>query len=63
MILYVEANGVNPFPAVEQRMRQNDKVLRFLTVRTDPDLKRAESKGRKPKVESEGGDDQPSGRQ
>ena len=58
VILYVEANGVNPFPEVEQRMRQNDKVLRFLTVRTDPDLKRAESKGRKPKAVSEGDDDE-----
>ena len=26
---------------VEHRMRQNDKILRFLTVRTDEDLKRA----------------------
>ena len=25
----------NPFPEVEQRMRQNEHVLRFLTVRTD----------------------------
>ncbi len=31
----VEAAGVNPFPEVEQRMRQNEKVLRYLTVRTD----------------------------
>ena len=48
VVLYIEANGVNPFPPVEQRMRQNDKVLRFLTVRTDEDLKRAASKGKKP---------------
>ena len=48
VVLFVEANGVNPFPPVEQRMRQNDKVLRFLTVRTDEDLKRAASKGKKP---------------
>ena len=26
---------------VEYRMRQNDKILRYLTVRTDQDLKRA----------------------
>ena len=63
VILYIEANGVNPFPEVEQRMRQNDKVLRFLTVRTDQDFKRAASKGRKPKAESEDGDDRPQGRQ
>jgi small subunit ribosomal protein S6 len=48
VVLYVEANGVNPFPDVEQRMQQNDKVLRFLTVRTDLDLKRAARKGKKP---------------
>ena len=48
VVLYVEANGVNPFPEVEQRMQQNDKVLRFLTVRTDKDLKRAARKGKKP---------------
>lgn len=28
-------------PEVELRLKQNDKVLRFLTVRTDEDLKRA----------------------
>ena len=49
VVLYVEANGVNPFPEVEQRMRQNDKVLRYLTVRTDQDLKRAARKGKKPR--------------
>ena len=47
VVLYVEANGVNPFPEVEQRMQQNEKVLRFLTVRTDKDLKRAARKGKK----------------
>ena len=25
----------NPFPEVEQRMQQNEHILRFLTVRTD----------------------------
>ena len=49
VILYIEANGVNPFPEVERRMRQNDKILRFLTVRTDLDLKRAARKGKKPR--------------
>jgi len=46
VVLYVEANGVNPFPEVEQRLRQNDKILRYLTVRTDEDLKRAARKGK-----------------
>ena len=47
VLLYVEADGVNPFPEVEQRLRQNEKILRFLTVRTDEDLKRAARKGKK----------------
>jgi len=33
-------------PEVEHRMRQNEKILRFLTVRTDLDLKRAGSRSR-----------------
>lgn len=33
--------GKTSLPAVEHRMRQNDKILRYLTVRTDEDLKRA----------------------
>lgn len=35
-LLNVEAEGgVNPFPEVEQRLEQNENVLRFLTVRID----------------------------
>lgn len=33
-------------PEVELRLRQNDKVLRFLTVRTDEDMKRAVSRAK-----------------
>lgn len=33
--------GKTSLPAVEHRLRQNDKILRYLTVRTDQDLKRA----------------------
>jgi ribosomal protein S6 len=41
---------------VEQRLRQNDRILRHLVVRTDLDLKRAETKGKKrpPRTESRG---------
>jgi len=47
VILYVETpEGVNPFPEVEQRLRQNEKILRYLTVRTDLDLKRAARKAK-----------------
>jgi small subunit ribosomal protein S6 len=42
VLLYVSSeNGKNTLPEVEHRMRQNDKILRYLTVRTDEDLKRA----------------------
>jgi small subunit ribosomal protein S6 len=34
-LFYVSAEDENPFPEVERRMQQNEKVLRFLTVRTD----------------------------
>lgn len=41
VVLYIETDeGSNPFPTVEQRMRQNDKVLRYLTVRTDAGRRR-----------------------
>lgn len=34
-------NGKTSLPEVEHRMRQNEKILRYLTVRVDEDLKRA----------------------
>ena len=35
-LLNVQAEaGVNPFPEVEQRLEQNENVLRYLTVRID----------------------------
>ncbi|RMH20929.1 MAG: 30S ribosomal protein S6 [Acidobacteria bacterium] len=67
VFLYISStNGAPPFPDVERLMNQNDKILRYLTVRTDLDLKRAARKG-KPgtpggppkavKAEAEGGKD------
>lgn len=42
VLLYISSeNGKTALPEVEHRMRQNDKILRYLTVRTDEDLKRA----------------------
>ena len=35
VLLYVTTEGSNPLPEVEMRLKQNDKVLRYLTVRTD----------------------------
>ncbi len=47
VFLYISANGtVPPFPEIERLMGQNDKVLRFLTVRTDEGIKRAMRKGK-----------------
>lgn len=48
--LYFSLDGDNPIPEVEHRLVQNDKVLRFLFVRTDEDLKRAARKGKKEAV-------------
>jgi small subunit ribosomal protein S6 len=45
VLLYIQSpGGKTSLPEVEHRMRQNDKILRFLTVRTDEDLKRAARK-------------------
>jgi small subunit ribosomal protein S6 len=42
-------------PEVELRLKQNDKVLRFLTVRTDEDLKRAANRAKPGQVPKTGG--------
>jgi len=34
-LLHIRSENGSPFQEVEQRMRQNEKVLRYLTVRTD----------------------------
>lgn len=42
VLLHIRGEGGKiALPEVEQHMRQNDKILRYLTVRTDEDLKRA----------------------
>jgi small subunit ribosomal protein S6 len=42
VVLYLASeNGTRTLAEVEHRMNQNDKVLRYLSVRTDQDLKRA----------------------
>lgn len=50
-VFFIDAQGQNTLADVAQRMRQNDKVLRSLTVRTDLDLKRAASKGKEEPAE------------
>ena len=45
--LYVVADNVDlPIREIEFRLKQNESVLRYMTIRTDEDLKRAVSKGR-----------------
>src|SRR3954469_6417549 len=46
VLFYIQGQdgAKTPLPEVEHRMRQNEKILRFLTVRTDLDLKRAGSR-------------------
>ena len=45
VLFYIQSqDGSTKLHDVEHRMRQNDKVLLFLTVRTDEDLKRAGSR-------------------
>lgn len=46
--LYLVAKDAPPpIAEVEVRLSQNDQVLRYLTVRTDEDLRRAVRKGKK----------------
>ena len=46
LYLQLEAGKASLLPEVELRLKQNDKVLRFLTVRTDEDLKRASNRAK-----------------
>jgi len=61
LFLQMEPKSTVLLPEVELRLNQNDKVLRYLTVRTDLDLKRAVNRakpgqaipGQAPPAESE----------
>lgn len=46
LFLQMEAGKAALIPEVEMRLNQNDKVLRYLTVRTDLDLQRAANRAR-----------------
>jgi small subunit ribosomal protein S6 len=37
LYLRLDVDGKNPLPEVEYRMRQNEQILRYLSVRTDLD--------------------------
>ena len=45
-IYITAASTVPPFPEIERLMGQDERILRFLVVRTDLDLKRAARKGK-----------------
>ena len=54
VFLYVVAEGATPPVAeVEKRLNQNERVLRYLWVRTDEDLRRAMRKGKRPVAAAE----------
>src|SRR6185436_18453572 len=58
LLYFSSPGGAQGLADVERRLLQNDKVLRFLTVRTDEDLKRAARvvPRRNPSPETEVGD-------
>ncbi len=41
-LIYVDADGSVPWPDIERLLTQDEKILRYLVVRTDEDLKRAQ---------------------
>ncbi len=54
VFLYVVGEGgVPPVAEVEKRLNQNERVLRYLWVRTDEDLRRAMRKGKRPVAAAE----------
>ena len=54
VFLYVVADGEPPpVREVEKRLNQNERVLRYLWVRTDEDLRRAMRKGKRPVAAAE----------
>jgi small subunit ribosomal protein S6 len=55
LYLQLEPAKAALLPEVELRLNQNDKILRFLTVRTDLDLKRAANRARPGQVAKTGG--------
>jgi small subunit ribosomal protein S6 len=55
LYLQFEPSKAALLPEVELRLNQNDKVLRFLTVRTDLDLKRAANRAKPGQMPKTGG--------
>jgi small subunit ribosomal protein S6 len=55
LYLQMDAAKATLLPEVELRLKQNDKILRYLTVRTDEDLKRAANRAKPGQVPKTGG--------
>jgi small subunit ribosomal protein S6 len=54
VFLFVVAEGAPPPVAeVEKRLNQNERVIRYLWIRTDEDLRRAMRKGKRPVAAAE----------
>ena len=54
VFLFVVAEGhAPPVREVEMRLNQNERVLRYLWIRTDEDLRRAMRKGKRPVAAAE----------
>ncbi len=49
VFLFISSQGSVHWPDIERNLMQNEKVLRHLVVRTDLDLKRAETKAKRRK--------------
>lgn len=58
VFLFVSTDGPAPWPDVERLLMQDEKILRHLIVRTDLDLKRAASKGKKKSPRIQPGQDE-----
>lgn len=57
VFIYFSSEGAVPaVPEIQRLMSQDENVLRFLTVRTDLDLKRAASKGKEKPEEVDDGE-------
>lgn len=59
LVLFLATNGKNPIPEVEHRMRQNEKILRYLSVRTEGVHRTpvpSPEEERRPRFDDEGGE-------
>ena len=53
VFFFVSRDGAVHWNDIERNLMQNEQILRHLVVRTDEDLKRAETKGKKHRANTE----------